>query len=151
VSWNPDDKWRTALHEAGHAVVLSSFDIAVQSIYLDPVKESGGTIPVEPLAVAQLDVDRHMAFALAGYLSERLFKPPPLKRKARYNRLETIPVALRWHAIEDTRQQCMVLKRGGNIARQRLRDRQVKVLRVAYQLFRHGRLDRATFESIMAT
>jgi hypothetical protein len=77
VSWDPDDRFRTALHEAGHAVVLSSFNIAVQAVYLDSVKESGGTIPVEPLAIAQLDVDPHMAFASAGYLSERLFKPPP--------------------------------------------------------------------------
>ena len=150
MSWNADDKFRTALHEAGHAVVLSSFNIAVQSVYLDPVKESGGTIPAEPLAIAQLDVDKHVAFALAGYLAERLFKPPPLKQKAGYDRLETIPVALRWHGIEDRRQQCMALKRGGNIARQRLRDRQIKVLRVAHQLFRHGHVDRAAFEAIMA-
>ena len=150
MSWDPDDKFRTALHEAGHAVVLSSFNIAVQSVYLDPLKESGGTIPVEPLAIAQLDIDKHMAFACAGYLSERMFKSPPLKRKAGCDRLETISVALRWHGIEDRRQQCMALKRGGNIARQRLRDRQVKVLRVAYQLFRRGRIDRAAFEAIMA-
>lgn len=131
-------------------MVLSSFNIAVHSVYLDPVNESGGTIPVEPLAFAQLDVDKHMAIASAGYFSERLFKPPPLKRKAGDDRLETITVALRWHGIEDRHQQCMVLKRGGNIARQRLRDRQLKVLRAAYQLFRRGRLDRAAFEAIMA-
>jgi hypothetical protein len=149
VSWDPDNKFRTALHEAGHAVVLSSFNIEVHSVYLDPINESGGTIPVEPLALAQLDVDKHIAFASAGYLSERLFKPSPMKRKAGYDRLETIAVALRWHGIEDRHQQCLVLKRGGKIARQRLRDRQVKVLRVAYQLFQRGRLDRAGFEAIV--
>ena len=131
-------------------VVLSSFNIAVQSVYLDPVKQSGMTKLVDPLAVAQLDVDQHMAFGLAGYLSERLFKPPPLKQKATYDRLETIPVALRWHGIEDRYQQCMALKRGGHLARQRLRDRQVKVFRVAYQLFQHGRLGRESFEAVMA-
>jgi hypothetical protein len=42
MTWDPDDKERTALHEAGHAVVAWSFNVVVGCIHLDPVGADQG-------------------------------------------------------------------------------------------------------------
>jgi hypothetical protein len=41
MTWGPDDKDRTALHEAGHAVVAWSFGVTVGCIHLDLENTSG--------------------------------------------------------------------------------------------------------------
>src|SRR5262244_1504484 len=41
LTWDPEDKERTALHEVGHAVVAWSFGITVGCIHLDIEKEGG--------------------------------------------------------------------------------------------------------------
>ena len=79
MPWNPDDKERTALHEAGHAVVAWSLGLPVGGIHLDLKSEGGHT---DITQAAHLEPFEQIANWLAGYEAERAFKPPGRKAKA---------------------------------------------------------------------
>jgi len=71
------DRERTALHEAGHAVVAWSFGVTVGCIHLDSEKQ-GGHAEIAP--ATHLEPFEQIAIALAGFESEQIFKPPGDKR-----------------------------------------------------------------------
>jgi len=147
VTWDPDDKERTALHEAGHAVVAWSFDLPLGSIYLDLEKESGGTT-ADRASIARLTLVEQIANWLAGYEAEQAFKRPGRKWNAgddgqvrRILRENDTP--------EDTPEGQDLGEQGRACAEARLLKHEAKVRCVARHLIEHHYIDRVTFEEMM--
>ena len=130
--WDPDDKERTALHEAGHAVVAWSFGLTVECVYLDLEKEGGNTL-TDRAGEEKLCEIEHIAIALAGYASESIFKPPARKAKAIHDFHTSVPQIFRRYGVEDEREQRTKCRQGGACSKGRLRDHEAKVRRVAQE------------------
>jgi Peptidase M50B-like len=79
MNWDPAVTERTALHEAGHAVVAWSFGLTVGSIHLDLATQGGHA---DIAAYTHLNPVEQIAIRLAGYEAEQAFKPPGRKAKA---------------------------------------------------------------------
>ena len=79
MNWDPAVTERTALHEAGHAVVAWSFGLTVGSIHLDLATQGGHAMIA---SVAKLNPVEQIVRWLAGYEAEQMFKPPGRKAKA---------------------------------------------------------------------
>jgi hypothetical protein len=71
MTWDPDNKDRTALHEAGHAVVAWSFGVTVGCIHLDLENKSGHTMVA---STAHLQPFEQIAQCLAGFEAEQAFQ-----------------------------------------------------------------------------
>jgi ATP-dependent Zn protease len=157
--WDPDDKERTAFHEAGHAVVAWSFGVVVHRVRLNLEKQNGNAF-ADPAAAEKLALVEQIAIALAGYASESICIKPPArflrlwrqrrKAKAVHDLLTSIPEIFRRHDIEDERERRSACRRGGVCSKKRLREHEAKVRRVARQLLKHHDIDRDAFEALMA-
>jgi len=81
VSWDPDDKLRTALHYAGQAIVARSFDKVPERVRLNVSFEDGKMDGLHKGWLSDLSVIAQIAIALAGYEAEQAFHPPGRLRK----------------------------------------------------------------------
>jgi hypothetical protein len=146
MTWDPDDLERTALHEAGHAVVAWSFGVTVGCIHLDLEKE-GGHAKIAP--TAHLEHFEQIANWLAGFEAEQAFKPPGRKAKAMIDCGEVWRI-LRQNATSEGEPEGQALReRGRACAESRLREHESKVRRVARHLVEHHYMDRVVFEAMM--
>jgi hypothetical protein len=145
MTWDPDDKERTALHEAGHAVVAWSFHVIVDGVHLDLKNKSGHTnAPGEHLEPVQ-----QIASRLAGYEAERVFKPPGRKAKVMYDFGHVSRILRENNTPEDTPEGQELRERGRACAEARLREHSAKVRDVADHLAAHHYIDRVLFEVMM--
>jgi Peptidase M50B-like len=147
LTWNPEDKERTALHEAGHAVVAWSFGVTVGYIHLDLENESGHA---QIASTAHLEPFEQIANWLAGYEAEQVFKPPGNGRRAFDDFYDKVPKILRENGTSlDEPEGQDLRERGRACAESRLRKHENKVRAVACHLVEHHRMDRALFEAMM--
>ena len=145
MTWDRDDKERTALHEAGHAVVAWSFGVTVERIYLDLVNESGHT----DAATAHLKPVEQIANRLAGFEAEQAFKPPGKGRRALDDRYRVQMILQENETPENTPAGQELRERGRACAEARLREHETKVFRVALHLLEYHYLDRVAFDAMM--
>jgi hypothetical protein len=83
TGWDPNDREKTAYHEAGHAIVLWTFGVLPTGrIHLDHEKEEGGCTATDLGAPTRLRPVQQIATWLAGYEAEEAFRPPGRKAKA---------------------------------------------------------------------
>jgi hypothetical protein len=141
---------RTALHEAGHAVLAWSFGVAPGAdLYLDLEKESGGA-PFVLSSVAHLKPVEQIAVALAGFEAEQTFKPPGKKRRAADDFHDKVPTILRNNGASLDEPQGKALRKNGRArAKRRLLKHDRKVRAVARHLVEHHRVSPALFEALM--
>ena len=144
--WDPKDKERTALHEAGHAVVAWSFGVTVGCIHLDLEKESGHA---EIASSAHLKHFEQIANWLAGLEAERVFKPPGRAFKAAYDFGEVSRILRENGTPQETVEGQKLRERGRAYAEGRLREHRSKVRRLAQHLMEHHYIDRVVFEAMM--
>ena len=85
MTWDPDDKLRTALHYAGQAIVARSFDKVPERVRLNVSFEDGKMDGLHKGWLSDLSVIAQIAIALAGYEAEQAFHPPGRKEKAKYD------------------------------------------------------------------
>jgi hypothetical protein len=82
TAWDPDDREKTAYHEAGHAIVLWTFGVLpTGGVHLDQEEESGRTA-TDLSAPTRLRPVQQIATSLAGFEAEQAFRPPGRKAKA---------------------------------------------------------------------
>jgi hypothetical protein len=148
MTWNPDDKERTALHEVGHAVVTWSFDLSLGRIYLDLEKEGGGTT-ADRASIAQLTPVEQIATWLAGYEAEQAFKPPGSKRRAGDDCGQVRRILRENDTPEDAPEGQELREQGRACAVARLHEHEAKVRRIARHLVEHHYIDCAGFEEMM--
>lgn|SRR5262249_32345204 len=146
--WNREDKERTALHEAGHAVVAWFLGAAVLRIRLD-LEMRGGDTETNPYSINKRPRVHRIAAALAGSEAEWLFKPPADKDRLAYDIDQVIQI------LEEDGTVCQPAgierrESGRAFARHCLREHEVKVRRIARHLVNHNCMERLTFEAIMA-
>jgi hypothetical protein len=147
MTWDPDDKDRTALHEAGHAVVAWSFGVTVGCIHLDLENKSGHTMVA---STAHLQPFEQIAQCLAGFEAEQAFKPPANQSRAGYDRYHHVPPILRANGTSDDEPKGQELLRQGHIcSEKRLHEHESKVRAVARHLVEHHYMDRVVFEAMM--
>jgi len=147
MTWHSDDVERTALHEAGHAVVCWSYGRIMTRLHLDDVKE-GGQAHFDPDLT--LDVIGELACCLAGYEAEQLFKPPGRRGKAGWDFLHCVPIILRMNGASEDEPEEQALREQGRIcAENRLLDHEARVRLVARYLIEHRHMNRDTFEVMM--
>jgi hypothetical protein len=146
MTWDPDDKERTALHEAGHVVVAWSFGLLVGSIHLD-LKTKGGHADIA--SHTHLERVQQIANWLAGYEAEQAFKPPGRKAKAAFDCGEVRRILRDNDTPEDTHEGQDLRECGRACAKVRLLKHETKVHRVARRLIEHHYIDRAAFEEMM--
>jgi hypothetical protein len=145
--WNPDDKERTALHEAGHAVVAWSFGVAVvKCLYLDP-KTHGGGAPIA--STAHLERFEQIANWLAGFEAEEAFMHPGRKYNAEGDFGEVRRILRENGTSKDEPEGKALCERGRSCAEERLRDHATKVRQIADHLVEHHYMDRVAFEAVM--
>jgi hypothetical protein len=138
---------RTALHEAGHAVVAWSFDITGGALYLDRVNKSGH---FDLAGYAHLEPFKQIAIALAGFEAEQTLKPPGSKRRAFDDFHDKVPVILRNNGTSLDESKGKALRKNGRAcAKRRLLKHERKVRAVADHLVEHHYMDRVTFEALM--
>lgn len=148
MTWDPDDKERAALHEAGHAVVAWSFGVTVECIYLDLEKESGG-VNVPPTSDAHLKPVERIATRYAGCESEEAFKPPANWNRGKDDRFR-IGQILDEHTPGETRERQDLREKGCACAKARLHEHEAKVRLVGDHLVQHHYIDRVEFEAMMS-
>jgi hypothetical protein len=146
MTWDPDDKERTALHEAGHAVVAWSFHVRVEGVHLD-LKTGGGHTDADG---EHLEPVQQIASRLAGYEAEQVFKPPGRKAKAMYDFGHVSRILRENETPEDTPEGQELRERGRACAEARLREHEVQVRHVAHHLIEHHYIDRVEFEAMMS-
>ena len=146
--WNPDDKKRTALHEAGHAVVAWSFGVTVGCIHLDLENKSGHTMVA---SITRLQPFEQIAQCLAGFEAEQAFKPPGCRRRAFDDFHDKVPPILRANGTSDDEPEGQKLReRGRSCAEECLREHATKVWRIADHLVEHHYMDRVATAGIRA-
>jgi hypothetical protein len=146
LTWDPDDKERTALHEAGHAVLAWSFGVTVGCIHLDVENESGHTTAG---LTAHLKPVEQIANRLAGFEAEQVFKPPGKVKRAWDDFLKVREILEENGTPEDTPEGQKLDKQGRVCAEMRLRKHETKVRRIAHHLVKHHYMDRVVFEAMM--
>jgi hypothetical protein len=146
MTWDFDDKERTALHEAGHAVVAWSFGVAVGCLYLDP-KTKGGGAPID--STTHLAPFEQIANWLDGFESEQAFKPPGRKYNAGKDFGEVRRILRENGTSKDEPEGQALRERGCACAKSRLREHESKVRAVARHLVDHHYMDRIVFEAMM--
>jgi hypothetical protein len=130
--WNPPDSLeKTAYHEAGHAVLVWTFGVPpVGGLHLDHVKQ-GGRVDGDRRAAERLPPVHEIAFWLAGYEAEQIFRPPGRRKAAAVDFGE----AQRVLRETKTRLRGPALRNKGRaLARARLREHEAGVHRVAREL-----------------
>ena len=149
MTWDRDDNERTALHEAGHAVVAWSLGVTIERIYLDLENKSGG-VDVPPASAAHLKLVEQIANCFAGFEAEQAFKPPGRKAKALLDCGDIRKILRDNGTPEETSEGQELRERGRACAAARLREHETKVRRVADHLAQHHHIiDRAVFEAMM--
>ena len=138
--WDPDDKERTALHEAGHAIVGWSCGAIVGCIHLDTEKQGGSAHMTFAEHFSSVE---EIAYWLGGYEAEQMLKPPGSKRRAMVDVGETDRILRENEAGEELRQQ------GRECARTRLREHESKLRVVVSHLVQYNYMDRVTFQAMM--
>ena len=146
MSWDPEDKERTALHEAGHAAVAWSFGVTVGCIHLDLKNESGHAM-IAP--VTHLKLVEQIANWLAGFEAEQVFKPPAKERRSLCDFLAVHKILQDNETPEETPEGQELRDRGRACAAARLCEHQTKVRRVAHHLVEYHYIDRVAFEAMM--
>ena len=147
MTWEPDDKERTALHEAGYAVMAWSFQVVVGCIHLDLKNKSGHT---QVASMDHLQAFEQIAECVGGLEAEEMFKPPGSKRRATWDLHHNLPPILRAHGTSEHEPAGQALRSQGDIcARERLRKHESKVRAVARHLVEHAYMDRVVFEVMM--
>jgi len=146
MNWDPAVTERTALHEAGHAVVAWSFGLTVGSIHLDLATQGGHAMIA---SVAKLNPVEQIARWLAGYEAEQMFKPPGRKAKAMIDFGEVSRILQENGTPEETPEGQALREQGRASAKARLREHEAKVRRVALHLIDHHYIDRVGFEAMM--
>jgi hypothetical protein len=144
--WDPNDKERTALHEAGHAVLAWSFRVTVGCIHLD-VKRQSGHAKIAP--TTHLKHFEQIANWLAGFVAEEVFKPPGRKAKAIIDDGEVSRILRENGTPDDTAEGQRLREQGRAYAEGRLREHRSKVRRLARHLMEHHYIDRVDFEAMM--
>ncbi len=88
-SQTPEDRWNTALHEAGHAVAALAFEYRIERLTIIPEKVKGGwylgriTITTGKPGHRELwtcpneTARRYFVYFFAGTAAEQLFSPHP--------------------------------------------------------------------------
>jgi hypothetical protein len=145
MTWDPSDKEKTALHEAGHAVVAWSLDAPVKGVYLDLENESGHT----DADSADLEPVKQIAIWLAGFEAERIFKPPAKPRRALGDRYRVRKILEGNKTPEDTSEGQELREQRRACAEALLRQHEARVRRVAHHLMEHHSIDRVAFEAMM--
>jgi hypothetical protein len=146
MNWDPAVTERTALHEAGHAVVAWSFGLTVGSIHLDLATQGGHA---DIAAYTHLNPVEQIAIRLAGYEAEQAFKPPGRKAKAMIDFGEVSRILRENGTPEDTPEGRKLREQGCACAQARLREHEARVRRVALHLIEHHYIDRVGFEAMM--
>src|SRR5215831_13835161 len=146
LTWDPEDKERTALHEAGHAVVAWSFGITVGCIHLDIEKEGGHA---QIASTAHLEHFEQIANWLAGFGAEQVFKPPGRKANAMIDCGEVRRLLRENGTSDDEAEGREIHERGRTCTEDRLRKHATKVRRVADHLIEYHYMDRVLFEAMM--
>ena len=147
LTWDPDDMKRTALHEAGHAVIAWSFLVIVECIHLDLDNRSGHT---RVATMDHLQAFEQIAECVGGLEAEKMFKPPHSEARAFWDLHHNLPPILRAHGTSEEEPAGQELRNQGDIcARERLGKRESKVRAVAEHLVKHHYMDRVTFEALM--
>src|SRR5262249_7795659 len=146
LAWNPEDKERTALHEAGHAIVARSFGVTVGCIHLDLETEGGHA---HFASTAHLKHFEQIANWLAGFEAEQAFKPPGRKAKAMIDCGEVCRILRENGTPEEETEGQALRERGRACAERLLREHESKVRRVARHLVEHHYMDRVLFEAMM--
>jgi hypothetical protein len=146
LKWDPDDKERTALHEAGHAVVAWSFNLTVGCIHLD-LNSQGGSAHI--YSAADLEASEQIARWLAGFEAEQAFKPPGRRYNAEIDAGEVRRILRENGTSIDEPEGKALRRRGRARAKRRLLKHGRKVRAVADHLVEHHYIDRVTFEALM--
>jgi len=145
MTWDRDDKERTAFHEAGHAVVAWSFGVIVGCIHLDLKNESGHAM-IGP--ATHLKPIEQIANWYAGREAEKAFKFPANPHKSKDD-LFRVGQILDEHTPGETRERQDLRERGRACAEACLREHESKVLLVVRHLMQHHYVDRVAFEAMM--
>ena len=147
MTWDPDDKERTALHEAGHAIVAWCFDVTGGHLYLDCVNQTGH---VDLAGYTHLEPFKQIAIALAGFEAEQTLKPPGSKRRAFDDFHDKVPVILRNNGTSLDEPKGKALRKNGRAcAKRRLLKHERQVRAIADHLVQHDYMDRVVFEAMM--
>jgi hypothetical protein len=149
MTWNRDDKEKTALHEAGHAVVAWSFGVTAEHVYID-LETKGGGVDIAPASIANLTPVEQIANCFAGFEAEQAFKPPGRNAKPMYDCGDVRRILRENGTPEETPEGRELRERGRAYAAARLREHETKVRRVAHHLAEHHHMiDRVAFEAMM--
>ena len=150
MTWDPDDKLRTALHYAGQAIVARSFDKVPERVRLNVSFEDGKMDGLHKGWLSDLSVIAQIAIALAGYEAEQAFHPPGRKEKAKYD-LREVRRLLQANGTPEPDPAGQAIKEQGRaLARDRLVQHSAKLHRLAQRLLEDHEFDRHAFEALMA-
>jgi hypothetical protein len=146
MKWDADDLERTALHEAGHAVIAWSFGVTVGCVHLDDAKQGGHA---KIASIEHLERFEQIAQWLAGFEAEQAFKPPARKRGAAIDCGEVSRILRENETPEDEPEGQVLREQGRQCAERRLRQHESKLRELARHLIEHRYIDRVEFEAMM--
>jgi hypothetical protein len=149
TSWDPADCRKTAIHEAGHAVVGWTLGILpTGGASLDHEKE-GGRVDFPRVEVERLPPDQQIAIWLACFEAEQLLVPPARKRTALADEGEVWRIQRENDTTFDQPEGQALREQGRVLAELKLREHKVAVLRVADALVEKSVLSQEEILSLL--
>jgi len=132
------DRWRTCVHEAGHAIIATAFGVRVLTISADPEGSTWGRcVPLGRLGDARTieDARAGIVVALAGSVAEEIECGEHLREGALTDNAEALSLARKLVGLlADIADAEVEIKAGKETARALLRSQWPNVQRLAFSL-----------------
>ncbi|MCK1567487.1 hypothetical protein IVB08_26610 [Bradyrhizobium sp. 173] len=135
----------TAIHEAGHAVVGWSFDLAVGAIWVSAEDASGGT-QIGP--ADHLKLSDQIAVWCAGGIAEEVFECPGHELATFQDNVEIMNLLAK-HGFTEESGAPALRAQGYDIAAATLESNRAKVMALAECLVEYGRVEASDFLMLM--